>query len=425
MAFLIKVVDAGGNVSRQIEVNPGQTIRLRPGEERVVLPYADSGAAKIEAVGDEVRISVAGQEAAVFQGLVLYLKDGSAAVTFDGQDGIFADDSLKPWRSQDVVQEGPSKAAASSSDTVDYSEALWKAGMVLFNDDAADGGYELPDIENAIGLSLNDAATGNNEAGINEADGDEGDNNLVGTEGDDLIHGRGGDDTIKGRAGDDVLYGDYSFWGEENDGNDLLYGGLGDDVLIGDSFSDGGAGGNDWLEGGPGDDHLFGGGGNDHLFGGRDSDDLFGFLGNDKLYGGAGPGYDYISGGSGDDLLKGEGGISEMKGGPGADTFVMSRDSEDWIIDFDANQGDHLKLDGAAFFHSGVELSLMEASNGEIHIVLDFDSNGSGGLDSKVVLKDSYDSPGQGGTYYNIDDLRDNLKKLLGYDDTENDVIIK
>ncbi len=41
MGFLIKIIGSGGEVFREIEVEPGQIITLRPGEERVVFLHVD------------------------------------------------------------------------------------------------------------------------------------------------------------------------------------------------------------------------------------------------------------------------------------------------------------------------------------------------------------------------------------------------
>ncbi len=94
MAFLVKITDTEGNALREIGVLPGQTVKLRAGEERVVLPHVDPGAARVETVGDEVRISVNGQEAIAFQGFTIYLENGTLALTFGEEGDIFAVNSF-------------------------------------------------------------------------------------------------------------------------------------------------------------------------------------------------------------------------------------------------------------------------------------------------------------------------------------------
>ncbi|MCP4487104.1 MAG: hypothetical protein GY820_07270, partial [Gammaproteobacteria bacterium] len=147
MTLLIKITDAEGNTLRQVDATPGQTISFQPGEDRVVLPYVHPDAAKIESIGGEVKISLDGQKATVFQNFELYLEDGTSALVFDGQGSIPA--------SSEAVQEleGPVKASGNQSSdrasTVDYSEAALKSGMFLTSEEAADdGGWDgLIDIE--------------------------------------------------------------------------------------------------------------------------------------------------------------------------------------------------------------------------------------------------------------------------------------
>lgn len=126
-----------------------------------------------------------------------------------------------------------------------------------------------------------------------------GDDTVTGTHHDDYISGEGGDDTLHGNRGADTLWGDEGadridgglgddrIWGgseddtlEGNGGDDRLEGGTGADILYGDDYlSEGGAPGNDELEGGDGNDRMYGQDGNDRLTSGR---------GNDTLAGGAG-----------------------------------------------------------------------------------------------------------------------------------------
>ncbi|MCR5877468.1 calcium-binding protein [Phenylobacterium sp. J367] len=126
-------------------------------------------------------------------------------------------------------------------------------------------------------------------------------------EGDDELHGGGGDDTVGSQGGDDRLFG--------GDGQDRVFGGTGDDYLHGNAGADSVSGddGHDVLQGGKGDDHL--------------------------------------DGGAGDDLLLGDLGDDTLTGGLGADVFVaLAAGGRDVVLDFDATQGDRIRLaDGVAF----------------------------------------------------------------------------
>ncbi len=88
MALLVRITDAQGNILREIEADPGQTIKLQPGEEQVVLPYVNPGAAEIITVGDEVRIVIDGQEVISLQNFTLSLEGETSAITFGGQDDV-------------------------------------------------------------------------------------------------------------------------------------------------------------------------------------------------------------------------------------------------------------------------------------------------------------------------------------------------
>ena len=200
---------------------------------------------------------------------------------------------------------------------------------------------------------------------------------LIGAAGSDLLQGGGDNDLLFAShwlrtvgSGSDTLQG--------GDGNDAMWGFDGNDDLQGDAGSDGlvGGGGNDLIAGGDGVDFLFGGdfsavdgsmlpnSGNDTLNGGAGNDGLWGFDGNDAINGDAGDDYaesgagsDSISGGADNDTLLGQdgadtvgggSGFDYLYGGAGADVFVFNRgDSYDTVWDFNAAEGDRIRLDPA------------------------------------------------------------------------------
>jgi Ca2+-binding RTX toxin-like protein len=105
-----------------------------------------------------------------------------------------------------------------------------------------------------------------------------------------------------------------------NSGDDTLNGGNGNDGLWG--FD-----GNDAINGDAGDDYVEGSDGNDVILGGADNDTLLGQGGADTI--GGGTGFDFLFGGA------------------GADTFIFRKgDAADWVLDFNAAEGDKLQLEG-------------------------------------------------------------------------------
>ena len=104
-----------------------------------------------------------------------------------------------------------------------------------------------------------------------------------------------------------------------------------------------GTAGNDIMFGYGGDDLMLGGFGNDYLFGGMGNDFLHGGDGNDFLYGGQG--INNLNGGNGNDrLILTDGDIAT--GGADADVFHfnIARGGDIRITDFDAAEGDMLRL---------------------------------------------------------------------------------
>ena len=85
--------------------------------------------------------------------------------------------------------------------------------------------------------------------------------------------------------------------------------------------------GNDVINGDAGDDYAEGGLGNDSISGGVDNDTLLGQAGADTI--GGGTGFDYLYGGT------------------EADVFVCKGDSYDTVWDFNAAEGDKVRIDPA------------------------------------------------------------------------------
>lgn len=153
-------------------------------------------------------------------------------------------------------------------------------------------------------------------------------------------------------GGADVIYAgkgkDYAWGGV---GNDVVFGEEGDDKLMGEA-------GSDILLGGVGGDYLFGDGdgvtqpiaGNDYLDGGDGNDHIYGMGGDDILI--AGPG---------DDILE---------GGDGRDSYFISADGKDHIVDADK---DSVIMFGDSVSAAQIKLRkgslLLDFGNGaELHI---------------------------------------------------------
>jgi beta-glucanase (GH16 family) len=162
----------------------------------------------------------------------------------------------------------------------------------------------------------------------------EGDDNLTGNS----ISGGGGNDTLTGTAGHDYLHG--------GSGNDQIYGGDAWDDTHGNTGDDtvqSGAG-DDWSVGGQGNDMVFGEDGNDLVYGQLGSDTLDGGAGDDGMAGGQAN--DVLRGGPGNDFLQGDRGDDTLSGGAGADIFrTFSQTSMDRVLDFNAFEGDRVKVD--------------------------------------------------------------------------------
>lgn len=163
-----------------------------------------------------------------------------------------------------------------------------------------------------------------------------------------------------------ILFGEGNDHGWGRAGNDVLYGGTGSDRLYGEI-------GNDSLYGGAGDDSLYGGVGRDTILGGSYSDLIYGGDGADDLYGESGR--DRLFGGRGADILDGGAGDDKLTGGGGADAFIFTAGGgADLIKDFNAEDGDILRLDSAMLGSAttGAEVSAMfgAALHGHLGLVL-------------------------------------------------------
>ncbi len=139
-----------------------------------------------------------------------------------------------------------------------------------------------------------------------------------------------------------TLMGSSNGSGTQWDGNAPLANNSRINVIRGTNRSDDliGGSGRDSLIGLGGDDDLFGRAGNDILAGGAGDDDLFGGAGNDILRGGLGE----------DDLIGGPG-RDTLIGGAGLDTFVLQRNGNDIISDFQDGI-DELRLSGGLSFNN-------------------------------------------------------------------------
>ena len=104
---------------------------------------------------------------------------------------------------------------------------------------------------------------------------------------------------------------------------------------------EGGAGGDDYIDGGAGSDEIYGGVGDDTILGGTGSDQLYGEAGDDTLTGGQGA--DVLFGGEGDDTITGDQGADYIDGGAGNDILEGGGGADEFV--FHAGDGDDIVLD--------------------------------------------------------------------------------
>ena len=129
---------------------------------------------------------------------------------------------------------------------------------------------------------------GTAKGGLDILDGSNFDDAIYGDAGGDLDNSSvGGKDTLRGYAGDDTLYGDGDgLLQAARGGNDLLRGGAGDDTLYGDAatLADLSDGGNDRIYGEAGNDEIWGDGELlDDATGGKDKFFFSGSFGDDQI----------------------------------------------------------------------------------------------------------------------------------------------
>lgn len=150
--------------------------------------------------------------------------------------------------------------------------------------------------------------------------------------------------------------------------------------------------------------------GNDALLGTTNVDNHDGLAGNDILFGGGntdtlngGSGADYLYGGAGADVLIGGAGIDYLVGGSGADEFkfLQITDGGDTIRDFNASEGDSIKLDGNSYTGLGstetpYQIDNYTGSGGSYQLaclvydsandILYYDSNGTMNTGGQTVI---------------------------------------
>ncbi len=391
MAFLIKITGAEGEVLRKVDGSSGQTIKLRPGEERVVFPYVVPDDADIKTVGNEVRVLIDGREAVAFQNFALYLEDGTPAFTFAGNADAPAPSESE--QSQDAVREVPVKTTSSGDEAgaMDYQEAAWRAGMILSNEELInDDDSDLNDptrTKSAIGSDRDD--------GITEVY-----NDIIGSEKGETLHGTPGNDHICGREGDDTLFAGL--------GRDRLCGGRGTDSLHAQGDDDTVA----LIHG------LYDEGVKVNLLTGVVANDGFGNV--EQLYGrfanviGS---YrdDIIIGNNMANVLQGNEGDDILEGLGGGDTFglwttyhELDTSGHDVIKDFTPAEGDILTTDRCFFYNP-----ILSVSGNDI--ILEFTDYSTVTRNSTVTLEGAFRGIGEGGTYYSLEALNTALKGLLGY----------
>ncbi|MGR3458096.1 MAG: calcium-binding protein [Pseudooceanicola nanhaiensis] len=266
------------------------------------------------------------------------LSGGRDDDTINGGDG---NDTIQGDHGRDLIFGG---AGHDSIMGGDYSDTL-------YGNDGNDTIVSGRGFNRVVAGEGDDVVTSGRDGGVIDGNGG---NDLIsvtttgGRNGSFTINGGAGNDTMTGGAAADTIGG--------QDGDDVIDGGLGDDFLGGGAGNDtisgstGQIGDRDTIYGGAGADSLFGGAGGDVLYGGADDDIL-----NGGSNGGSNAAGDWLDGGDGDDFLFGGynswGDADTLTGGDGADRFYASHEAGAavWIMDYDADEGDILVLDGRYF----------------------------------------------------------------------------
>lgn len=255
--------------------------------------------------------------------------DGDDVIAgLDGDDSIIAgdgDDAVMGGNGNDTIRGGGGMDALDGNAGDDSIFGNGGPDIITGGDghDTVFGGQGADSI---VGGAGNDSLDGGN--GNNNIRGDAGDDTIVTGDGDDVIDGNADNDSISSGAGNDEILG--------SGGNDSLDGGDGMDTVRGGI-------GEDWVRGGGGNDDLGGDAGNDTVFGGNGNDTIFG-NGEDDLVAG-GQGDDLLFGDDGMDTVFGGGGNDRLFGGNGADSFVLSANGgNDIVEDFSRAQGDVINV---------------------------------------------------------------------------------
>ena len=218
--------------------------------------------------------------------------------------------------------------------------------------------------------------------------GNAGNNTLSGNAGNNRLKGEGGNDTLMGYAGNDTLSG--------GAGTNRLIGGTGDDWYMVNSTSDvivelANEGDNDTLAvdsfAAVGTYVL--GANVEHGTVSPRSSTAINLTGNglaNSLTGNAGG--NVLIGGAGNDTLTGAGGFDTLTGGAGADVFAFDTapsnvTNVDYILDFNASQGDKIQLSASVFSSLGVAGDTVDLMSEYLYYdrlmgVLSYDADGSG-----------------------------------------------
>lgn len=275
--------------------------------------------------------------------------------------GGAGDDRLLGGNGNDITDGGEGNDTADFSNipfAIDADLAAGTANYVVNGNLVQD---TLVSIENLNGGKLDDTLAGDEQ--VNVLRGDDGDDTLIGRKGDDVMLGGSGNDrmiwnngdgsdTMRGNGGQDVtevngavdLGDEFRLQAKSNGNVDFRRVNLGRfqlDINGVESMEINGGGGDDTLRLQPLAStnlkkvNFDGGDGNDRLFGRRT--DI-------SLYADGGAGDDLLQGGSANDTLIGGAGNNRLFGGLGADTFVVSLDGIDLIQDFNAAEGDVIKI---------------------------------------------------------------------------------
>ena len=395
-------IDSGGGndiVSGGDSAVVGNTIRLRTGNETLLVSLNEAGSDTVRNDGGTERLSIGARA-------VIDVPNQTGNVV--AEPGAIANLS--------AVDDGTGNLLVTvNNKTVTITDHFNDADSVLelvnFNGSSFDGinlgssDYNL--VAAATGVTtLNGSATADALFGTGAADtlnGNAGNDLLLGGVGNDLLNGGAGDDAIDGGAGNNdtaVFSGSAATSTFSIDAGRLLVSGPdGNDTLTGVERLQFGANtfilrqgtnGGETLNGnanaeiliaGGGADTVNAGGGDDAVFGGAGADILNGDGGADTIDGGAGN--DTISGGAGADTIiwniddtGPDGGRDLVNGNGGTDTFVVDGNSQDEVYRVYSNTDD-LNSNLAGLQTSAAAAGLTGLAAGT-QIVITRNTNGTG-----------------------------------------------